>query len=123
VTEVSPTWGIRADLASSDVLDSLSGLMVGLCSKPDASDYSNIGSCNVGSGVPILPCAGLGIIHSIDQVRCIFYVLAPVHPQLLSNATSLLDCLLNVCTEVYIQTLFRICRLEKQWQITVWGQK
>jgi polynucleotide 5'-hydroxyl-kinase GRC3/NOL9 len=88
VTEVSPMWGIRADLASSDVLDSLSGLMVGLCCEPDASDYSNIGSCNVGSGVPILPCAGLGIIRSIDQARRIFYVLTPVHPQLLSSVTS-----------------------------------
>jgi hypothetical protein len=81
-------WGIRADLASSDVLDSLSGLMVGLCCKPDASDYSNILSCNVGSGALILPYVGLGIIRSIDQVRRIFYVLTPVHPQLLSSVTS-----------------------------------
>ena len=88
VTEVSQIWGVRADMASNDILDSLSGAIVGLCFEPDASDSPSIVNCNAGNGVPILPCAGLGIIRSIDLTRRILYVLTPVHTQLLLNVTS-----------------------------------
>jgi hypothetical protein len=104
-------WGIRADLASSDVLDSFSGLMVGLCCESDASDLSNIGSCNVGSGVSILPCAGLGIIRSIDQIHRIFYALTPAHPHLLSNVTSFVGGSIGLpleCVQRYIFSLFSV---------------
>ncbi|KAL3778616.1 hypothetical protein HJC23_010958 [Cyclotella cryptica] len=88
-SEIRPLWGSRADLACSDVLDSLAGAIVGLCCEPDQSDItSNIVNCNAGCGVPVLPCAGLGIIRSIDHARRIFYVLTPVHPNLLSGVAS-----------------------------------
>jgi polynucleotide 5'-hydroxyl-kinase GRC3/NOL9 len=89
MSEVRPLWGFRADLAYNDLLDSLAGAIVGLCCEPDPSDIaSSIFNCNDGCGVPILPCAGLGIIRSIDYVRRIFYVLTPVHPNLLSGVAS-----------------------------------
>lgn len=81
-------WGVRANLACDDALDSLSGSIVGLCYEPDVSDSSNIVNCNAGNGVPILPCAGLGIVRSIDLNRRIFYILTPIHPLLLSSVTS-----------------------------------
>jgi len=88
VSDVSPIWGVRGDLAGSDVLESLNGAVVGLCCKPDEFDAS-LTNCNAGVGVPIRPCHGLGIIRSIDHNRRIFFVLTPVHPRLLSNVTSI----------------------------------
>jgi hypothetical protein len=85
ISEVSPEWGICADLACNDVLDSLSGSVVGLCCEPDLSGKTNN---NAGCGVPVLPCVGLGIIRSIDHICRIFYVLSPVHPELLCSVTS-----------------------------------
>ena len=81
-------WGVRADVACNDALDSLSGSIVGLCYESDINDSSKIVNCNAGNGVPILPCAGLGILRSIDLSRRIFYVLTPIDPQLLSSVTS-----------------------------------
>lgn len=88
LTELGQMWGVRGDIASNDVLDSLSGAIVGLCYEQDASDSPSIVNCNAGCGVPVLPCAGLGIIRSIDTIRRIFYVLTPVHPELLPRVTS-----------------------------------
>ncbi|KAL7478058.1 hypothetical protein ACHAW6_003842 [Cyclotella cf. meneghiniana] len=90
LSEVRHMWGIRADLACNGLLDSLAGAIVGLCCEPDQSDIaSSIVNCNAGCGVPLLPCAGLGIIRSIDCLRRIFYVLTPVHPNLLSSVASI----------------------------------
>jgi polynucleotide 5'-hydroxyl-kinase GRC3/NOL9 len=88
LTELGQMWGLRADMASSDVLESLSGAIVALCYEPDASDLPSVVNCNAGCGVPVLPCAGLGIIRSTDTIRRLFYVLTPIHPQLLPRVTS-----------------------------------
>ena len=89
VTEINPVWGTRADVACNDVLDSFNGSIVGLGYEPDLPESSSSDTnYNSGTGVPILQCAGLGIIRSIDHKRGIFYVLTPVHPNFLSNVTS-----------------------------------
>ncbi|KAL7540375.1 hypothetical protein ACHAXR_010053 [Thalassiosira sp. AJA248-18] len=98
ISEIKPLWGVQGDLACSDLLDSLNGSIVGLCSKPDAYDVP-LSSCNAGTGVPILNCVGLGIIRSIDHIRRIFFVLTPVHPRLLENVTSFVGGNINLPLE------------------------
>jgi len=87
ITEVRPLAGMRGDLASNDVIECLNGSIVGLCTKQDTFDASF--NCNAGSGAPTLNCIGLGIVRSVDHSRKLFFVLTPVHPQLLVNVTSL----------------------------------
>jgi len=91
-SDIGSLWGVRGDLARDVVLDSLNGSIVGLCccseSENSAPD-SLLSNCNnVGTGVPILNCVGLGIIRSIDHTNKVFFVLTPVHPVLLTNVTS-----------------------------------
>ena len=88
VIEIEHMWGVNAELACNDVLDSLCGAIVGLCCESDPQDHQNKTMFNAGSGSPILPCVGLGILRSIDTNRKIFYVLTPVEPSLLRNVTS-----------------------------------
>ena len=87
MTEIRPLAGMRGDLASNDVIECLNGSIVGLCTKQDTFDAPF--NCNAGSGVPTLNCIGLGIVRSVDHSRKLFFVLTPVHPQLLANVTSL----------------------------------
>jgi len=88
ITEIRPLAGMRGDLASNDVIECLNGSIVGLCTKQDTFDAPFM-SCSDGSGVPTLNCIGLGIVRSVDHSRKLFFVLTPVHPQLLANVTSL----------------------------------
>ena len=85
ISEIRPLWRMRGDLASNDVIECLNGSIVGLCTKQDAPFMS----CSDGSGVPTLNCIGLGIVRSVDHSKKLFFVLTPVHPQLLANVTSL----------------------------------
>ena len=87
ITEIRPLAGMRGDLASNDVIECLNGSIVGLCTKQDTFDASF--NWNAGSGAPTLNCIGLGIVRSVDHSRKLFFVLTPVHPQLLANVTSL----------------------------------
>jgi len=87
ISEIRPLAGMRGDLASNDVIECLNGSIVGLCTKQDTFDAPF--NCNAGSGVPTLNCIGLGIVRSVDHSRKLFFVLTPVHPQLLVNVTSL----------------------------------
>mmetsp|Transcript_10464 Transcript_10464/g.23225 ORF Transcript_10464/g.23225 Transcript_10464/m.23225 type:complete len:603 (+) Transcript_10464:2-1810(+) len=98
IPELEPSWGVRGDLACNDVLDSLNGSIVGLCCNPDDFEMP-LSSCNAGTCVPILNCVGLGIIRSIDHKHKVFFVLTPVHPRLLVNATSLVAGNFNLPTE------------------------
>ncbi|KAL9181781.1 hypothetical protein ACHAXT_012124 [Thalassiosira profunda] len=85
--ELRSQWGVQGDAACSDVLDCLNGSVVGLCCRPDELDKP-LSGCNAGTGVPVLTCLGLGILRSIDHMRRVFFVLTPVHPELLQNVTS-----------------------------------
>ena len=87
-SEMNPTWGVNGDLASSSVLDSLNGSIVGLCCNADEHD-TPLAGCNAGIGAPVICCVGLGIIRSIDRVRRIFFVITPVHHNSLVKVTSL----------------------------------
>ncbi|KAL7444343.1 hypothetical protein ACHAXH_006234 [Discostella pseudostelligera] len=98
IAELRPFWGVQGDKTCNDVLDSLNGSIVGLCCMPDAIDLP-LSCCNVGTGVPILNCAGLGIIRSIDFSRRLFFVLTPVHPRLLASVTSLVGGQINLPLE------------------------
>ncbi|KAL3766288.1 hypothetical protein ACHAWU_005680 [Discostella pseudostelligera] len=98
IAELRPLWGVQGDKTCNDVLDSLNGSIVGLCCMPDAIDLP-LSSCNVGTGVPILNCVGLGIVRSIDYTRRLFFVLTPVHPRLLTSVTSLVGGQINLPLE------------------------
>ena len=87
VSDLRPLWGMRGDMACHDVIDTLNGCIVGLCCNPDSFDAPST-SYNAGTGIPLLNCIGLGIVRSVDYSRKIFFVLTPVHPQLLANVTS-----------------------------------
>jgi len=80
-------WGVRGDAARGDLLESLNSAVIGLCFTLDAVK-GPLASVNAGTGVPVLSCAGLGIVRSIDHKRRLFFVLTPVHPQLLARVTS-----------------------------------
>ena len=88
ISEIRPLWGMRGDLAINDVIECLNGSIVGLCTKQDTFDAPFM-SCSDGSSVPTLNCIGLGIVRSVDHSKKLFFVLTPVHPQLLVNVTSL----------------------------------
>ena len=97
VSELRPRWGLRGDVACNDVIGSLNGSIVGLCST-DLVDAPFV-NCNAGIGVPTLNCVGLGIVRSVDYNRKLFFVLTPVHPRLLASVTSFVGGNINLPLE------------------------